>query len=291
MINANEKMTKARIEAVQARQFNDLRMVSTTTKSGEDNSILTAYTKAALNIGSGSDLPEPPAITPQLGSQIVTTIVQRLMSGTLTTSKQMNPKAMRQSGIAKIIGSTWDKEAWTAILIRLASRTQSTAEVGVAKLGVPDVVRNSLLSYVMQSYKDRIDFCIAWLTEEWYNDALSHRTMETSAYELWSMKVLENILPYLDSKDRFLIRFLSDLPALTSRMIDKLRDICVDPDRAQLGYTTLQYLIMLRPPVRIVCLDLVERLYNEDKSESVQQTKILGRWRPQVVVETSEAPA
>ena len=291
MINANEKMTKARIEAVQARQFNDLRMVSTTTKSGEDNSILTAYTKAALNIGSGSDLPEPPAITPQLGSQIVTTIVQRLMSGTLTTSKQMNPKAMRQSGIAKIIGSTWDKEAWTAILIRLASRTQSTAEVGVAKLGVPDVVRNSLLSYVMQSYKDRIDFCIAWLTEEWYNDALSHRINETSAYELWSIKVLENILPYLDTKDRFLIRFLSDLPALTSRMIDKLRDICVDPDRAQLGYTTLQYLIMLRPPVRTICLDLVERLYNEDKSESVQQTKILGRWRPQVVVETSEAPA
>ena len=291
MINANEKMTKARIEAVQARQFNDLRMVSTTTKSGEDNSILTAYTKAALNIGSGSDLPEPPAITPQLGSQIVTTIVQRLMSGTLTTSKQMNPKAMRQSGIAKIIGSTWDKEAWTAILIRLASRTQSTEEVGVAKLGVPDVVRNSLLSYVMQSYKDRIDFCIAWLTEEWYNDALSHRINETSAYELWSIKVLENILPYLDSKDRFLIRFLSDLPALTSRMIDKLRDICVDPDRAQLGYTTLQYLIMLRPPVRTICLDLVERLYNEDKSESVQQTKILGRWRPQVVVETSEAPA
>lgn len=153
----------------------------------------------------------------------------------------------RELGAQKTIGKIWDKDAWTATITRLVTRgiehdavRKSENEVEVPQFA--DLFRARILAYVSQSFRERMDFCTVWLNEEWYSASLNEETTSKTptSYMVWTNRVLDTILPYLEAKDRIFMRFLSDLPELDLTMIKKLRTLCVDPDRALLGYTTLQ---------------------------------------------------
>lgn len=157
----------------------------------------------------------------------------------------------RDSGLHRILGATWDRETWSAVTTRLASRAALTKSSVASKLihdfCPADHLREQFLAHSTGNFRDNMDFCSSWLNEEWYaslikqEDSLSPEAPLVYDYEYWTNKVLDAVLPFLDAGDRFFMRFVSELPVLTDGMITKLRTLCVDPDRAQLGYTTLQY--------------------------------------------------
>jgi symplekin len=69
------------------------------------------------------------------------------------------------------------------------------------------------------------------------------------------------VLPYLDARDKFLTRFLSEVPSLTAEMFDRVKGLCRDPAMVRLALTGLLYLVKMRPPVRELALDAVEDIW------------------------------
>ncbi|KAK4540031.1 hypothetical protein LTR36_009847 [Oleoguttula mirabilis] len=174
-------------------------------------------------------------------------------------------------------------------------------------------IREALVTYVVDDFRRRIDVAIAWLSEEWYADRLalqSRRQSNDSSdddgdddtarpkpagavpitalpnYHHWSLRMLETLSPYLDVKDgRHLIRFLSEIPQISREHLDVVRLIANDPERVGLASQALLYLIMLRPPVREMAIDTAEELWRGNEDARGPVGKILGRWRPGVLVE------
>jgi symplekin len=82
-----------------------------------------------------------------------------------------------------------------------------------------------------------------------------------------------------------LIRFLSEIPEIDGRVLDRVRKVADDPERVSMATTSLQYMIMYRPPVREACVDALELLWRENEDAKGAAGKILGRWRPAVLEE------
>ena len=106
-----------------------------------------------------------------------------------------------------------------------------------------------------------MDLIVAWLTEEWYNDAVSSST-SGGIYEKWSLRIFDNILPFIEAKDsRIFLRFLGDLPLVTNAHVTKLKALCLDPERQKLGFAAIKYLLLLRPPTRNAAIELCVDLF------------------------------
>ncbi|KAK3069153.1 hypothetical protein LTR53_012738 [Teratosphaeriaceae sp. CCFEE 6253] len=159
-----------------------------------------------------------------------------------------------------------------------------------------DGIRQALLDYIMEDFRRRIDVAIAWLNEEWFADRLaygssvSHTTPPMSAlpnYPATLLHVLDTLCPYLDhTKDtRTLIRFLSEIPDLDPRVLDRVVKLADDPERGGMACQALLYLVMFRPPVREWALDAVETLWRQGGEGRGAAGKVLGRWRPGVLQE------
>ncbi|KAK9473043.1 uncharacterized protein V1510DRAFT_377327 [Dipodascopsis tothii] len=180
-----------------------------------------------------------------------------------------------------------NNDTWVVLLSRVSTRgTDAGADDLQDKMAAH--VRDRLFAYIMASFRERIDIAVIWLNEEWYNYRLHVRThpddrLEDSQYAVWASRMLDSVIPFLDAKDRIFIRFLSDLPELTAAMIQKLKTLCLDPDRAKLGFLALQYLIMLRPPAKEFCLDLIQFLYENHPDTRASCERILQKHRAAVV--------
>ncbi|KAK4957104.1 hypothetical protein LTR10_005062 [Elasticomyces elasticus] len=213
-----------------------------------------------------------------------------------------------------------DRDAWVTLLIRLATRSTfdlSGDEEGVVKMEgeerslvkkggqgfvMADGIRQRLLDYVMEDFRRRIDVAIAWLNEEWYSDRLAYTTRHPKEdggenagkpsmddlpnYTTSCLHVLDTLITYLDTKDgRIIIRFLSEIPEIDARILDRVRKVADDPERVQMACQTLLYLIMFRPPVRVLAVDAAEALWRSNDDAKVAVGKILTKWRPGVLEE------
>ncbi|KAK3072794.1 hypothetical protein LTR53_006166 [Teratosphaeriaceae sp. CCFEE 6253] len=177
----------------------------------------------------------------------------------------------------------------------LAKRTSK----GTNGFILADGIRQALLDYIMEDFRRRIDVAIAWLNEEWFADrlafaspsSLSHTiTPPMSAlpnYPATLLHVLDTLCPYLDhTKDtRTLIRFLSEIPDLDPRVLDRVVKLADDPERGGMACQALLYLVMFRPPVREWALDAVEALWRQGGEAKGAAGKVLGRWRPGALAE------
>lgn len=173
-------------------------------------------------------------------------------------------------------------------------------------------IREALITYVIDDFRRRIDVAIAWLNEEWYTDRLALQTRQgindngndvdddevvkrnppiegLPNYRHWSLRMLDTISPYLDVKDgRHLIRFLSEIPQLDRAHLDTVKSIAEDPERVGLATQALLYLIMLRPPIREVAVDVAEAMWRENADARGPVGKILAKWRPGVLEEAKK---
>lgn len=161
------------------------------------------------------------------------------------------------------------------MIIRLPTRGVSPdptikSDTGDQYLPLADIIRERLHKYISENFRERWDIAVAWLNEEWYNDMVQAQSgkKREPQYEKWTMRVMDSIFPFLESKDRIFMRMISEIPTIPEALFEKVKMLCLDPDRTQLGILSLFYLASFKPPVRERCMDVLEELYrNRECSE------------------------
>lgn len=203
-------------------------------------------------------LPQPPPLTEEEAAEIGRSTVERVFGMVASMPpKPAKGAGQQQLGFARLAGSTFDRDAWVTLLTRLATRASTGLEAGdghvktengVAarrKPAISDTIRNMLYRYILEDFRSRINIGIAWLNEEWYNDRIqlkfvsSHREEDEEVsvplhYDNWVLRLLDGILPYLDARDKVLIRFLSELPEITIPIVARVKSLARDPERVNL---------------------------------------------------------
>lgn len=217
-------------------------------------------------------LQKPPPLTEEESHQIGQSTINRVF-GMMNVIETPASVAKRQKpGLNRLAGSTYDREAWTTIITRLATRASAGLEEDSAdeddydpdpsalfnghnsRTILSDSIREKLWKYVVEDFRARIHIAIGWLNEEWFNDQLQAQSknqlkdskpslMEPpqGSYEKWVLKVLDFIIPYLDAKDKLLIRFLSEIPAVDEPILERVKGLARDPERVVLAVSAIQY--------------------------------------------------
>ena len=282
--------------------------------SGSDHALAQTTEKAleelaqpAIELGP-FDLPKPPPLTEAevatLSDQTVGHVFQLVAS--LDAAGQV--RAKQKLGLNRIAASTNDRDSWATILMRLATRAPSglkdladvlvddeveaTAdqlvkqENGEEPPSVANRIRQTLFMYILEDFRLRLNMAISWLTEEWYADKLAAKAHPESShlpnYTRWVNRLVDSLLPYLDARDKnLLIRFLSEIPAIDRELLDRVKTLAKDPERVSMCILAMQYLLMMRPPVREAVLDTVESVwYDGDEQVKTSALKVLNKWRP-----------
>jgi symplekin len=204
------------------------------------------------------ELPPPSKLPAQAIKQEFSASVDRIISSIHTMDTYIPHRAglaAKSLSLDSLAITEWDKDAWIIILSRLSSRLPQDSEVG-------STLKERLFEYIMINFREHMDLTISWLTEEWYSDKLNG----SGNYEKWANRIFDNILPFVEMKDmKMFIRFLGDLPFVTAQQVAKLRTLCLDPERIRLGFASIKYLLMLRPPARASCVELCVDLYRNRK--------------------------
>ena len=209
-------------------------------------------TRENLDIALGPfALPQPPPFSHDEAVEIGRGTVSRVF-GMISNANESSLSKRRKKGLNRLAGSNYDRDAWITFITRLATRgsleTYSTPpSQDSAPVLLSEVIRDNLWRYVMEDFRARINIAIGWLNEEWFNDRMQLRAFQKSNvgssppssppnqyYEHWTLKVLESIMPYLDAKDKLLIRFLSEIPEVGERVIERVKSLARDPERVDL---------------------------------------------------------
>ncbi|MCJ1378400.1 hypothetical protein MMC17_001498 [Xylographa soralifera] len=253
-------------------------------------------------------LPQPPPLTSEEAEKLGKGTISRVFS---MMSVLEEPTKAPKPGLHRLAGSNYDKEAWITVITRLATRASSGLQDAEDEIkneaeqngtiathkghSLADGIRETLWKYVIEDFRIRIPIAIAWLNEEWYNDRMIEKqsassneqngglTSHPQNYEKWVLKLLDGIVPYLDAKDKVLIRFLSEIPGISEAVLERIKNIARDPDRVTLAVNAIHYLVLLRPPVREMCLDTLEDMWRNYDDARAPTRKLLAKWRPHVL--------
>ncbi|KAJ5312315.1 hypothetical protein PENANT_c011G00443 [Penicillium antarcticum] len=268
-------------------------------------------------------LPQPPPLTEEEAAEIGRAAVARVF-GMLNAAESDPPPAKNQQklGFARLAGSTFDRDAWTVLLARLATRAPAgleddnaskTDSAGRRQSTIAESIRETLYRYILEDFRGRLNIAIIWLNEEWYNDRIKMRSAanqragseeETQPtvslhYDTWVIRLLDGFLAYLDSRDiKVLVRFLSEVPEITIPITQRVASLAKDPERVNLCVQALMYLVMFRIPAREMCLNTIEDVYKTYEESQPAARKVLMKWRPDSAVlatangeESSVAPS
>ncbi|MCJ1229181.1 hypothetical protein MMC12_005846 [Toensbergia leucococca] len=254
------------------------------------------------------NLPQPPPMTEEETESIGKGTISRVFSMMNVLDEPTSAKRQKP-GLNRLAGSNYDREAWITVITRLATRASAGLEDDGKEIkkenglsgavekqtrpSLSDSIRETLWKYVIEDFRGRISIAIAWLNEEWFNDRMQKDRQEQEAngaskqpkehYKKWVMKVLDGIIPYLDAKDKVLIRFLSEIPGVDEKVLERVKRLAMDPERVGLAVNAIHYLILLRPPVREICIDALEDLWRNYDDAKGPTTKLLSKWRPHIL--------
>jgi len=259
----------------------------------------------AIDLGP-FELPKPPPLTSDqvvvVSEQSVAHVVQLIAS--LENAGQVQAK--QKSGLNRLAASANDKDSWATILVRLATRGPSALDditnslvddpdrnkmiklenQNVEEATPANRIRQTLFMYILDDFRQRLNLVIYWLTEEWYADktaAKLHPELKNLPnYTRWVNRVIDRLLPYLDARDKnLLIRFLSEIPSIDREILDRIKTLARDPERISMCVLSMQYLLMMRAPVRDLVLDTIETIWHEGDAQAKSATsKVLAKWRP-----------
>ena len=223
--------------------------------------------EAQTEVSLGSfKLPPPPPLTQSETEEIGKGTIGRVFS-MITVLDEPSTAKRRRPGLNRLAGSNYDREAWITFITRLATRASgglydedeeqddssalATAQSGKSNLS--DTIRESLWRYIVEDFRVRIHIAIAWLNEEWFNDKMQEQAHANRKnkdhvssppkvkYETWVLKVLDGIMPYLDAKDKLLLRFLSEIPVVSEQVLERVKRLARDPERVDLAVRAIQY--------------------------------------------------
>ncbi|KAK5950903.1 hypothetical protein OHC33_007975 [Knufia fluminis] len=267
----------------------------------------------ALDLGP-FELPKPLPLSESELAMLSEQTISHVFETALSSEK--NPSLSRQKlGINRLAGSTNDRDSWLTVMIRLATRAPAgldsvvdvqlngdtelikpETELSTTMQGahVPNRIRRLLFDYVLDDWKHRLSLGITWLTEEWYADKVqvagttnsdaptTKASNATPNYDYWSTQLFETLVPRFDKDDfRLLIRFLAELPSLNRNILAQVKTLTRDPATVDICKKAMQYLYLMRPPVRELVVDTMEEIWQEGDSE-VKSTmgQLLTKWRP-----------
>ena len=197
-------------------------------------------------------LPPPPALNEEERIEYSETAKNRLFGALQKLDDEARQKGKkqaveRQKGFNRLAAARGqDRDGWIALLTRLATRPTFDLDDGenIVKqegedrsmirkdqsLDLPNQIREAFHKYIMDDWRRRIDVAIAWLNEEWYADSLlAKQTNSTdseslSNYTHHTLRLLDSLIPYLDTKDgRYLIRLLSEIPYLPPHVFERIQ--------------------------------------------------------------------
>jgi symplekin len=234
-------------------------------------------------------LPEAPPLTEQEVQRYGDETVRRSF-GMLSALEETRVKGAK-GGFNRLAASNFDRDAWITVISRLATRASSgledpeegikTEHNGLARKGsftLSDTIRDGLYKYIMYDWKRRLDLAISWLNEEWYNDRLqaqvAHEAMNGDGvsilepkgnYRRCALRLLDGITTYIEGTDKILVRFISEIPEVDREILQRMKKMAEDPERIELAIMVLQYLYMFRPPVREICVDVLEDMWRTSK--------------------------
>ncbi|KAJ5340915.1 Protein of unknown function DUF3453 [Penicillium brevicompactum] len=265
-------------------------------------------------------LPQPPPLSEEEAGEIGRSAVARvfgMLNASETSPAPAKSQTQQKLGFARLAGSTFDRDAWSVLLARLATRAPAGLVDGPQAKGdsaarrqttIADSIRETLYRYILEDFRGRLNIAIIWLNEEYYNDRMQMRSAAAQRddseeeseptvalnYDTWSTRLLDGFLAYLDGRDiKVLVRFLSEVPEITIAITQRVASLAKDPERVNLCVQSLMYLIMFRPPARDMCLNTVEDVYQTYEESRPAATKVLTKWRPESTVlekTTNDAP-
>lgn len=216
---------------------------------------------------SALELPPQPALSRADTLHSSGHVVRRVFD-VLTALDATPAKRTQKLGLNRLAGANRDRDAWLTLISRLATRASAglsasddvqiadSRALAKAETLPDDEIREALLTYTISDFRRRIDVAIAWLNEEWYNDQVTIKQIEADRdidtggkrsqtvrplqYGRWLSNILDGILPYLDAKDKLLIRFLSEIPQIDRQVIKRVTKLAEDPDRIGLVVMAVQ---------------------------------------------------
>jgi len=260
------------------------------------------------------ELPKPPPLSDGELAMLSEQTIAHVFETALSAGGNSN-LAKQKLGINRLAGSTNDRDSWLTVMIRLATRapagldsvvdTQINGDAATTTIQtnlpatmqgahMPNRIRRLLFDYVLDDWKHRLSLGITWLTEEWYADKIqivgtingdaptTKADMKTPNYDYWSAQLFETLVPRFDKDDfRLLIRFLAELPSLNHSILSQVRTLTRDPATVDICKKAMQYLYLMRPPVRELVIDTMEEIWQEGDSD-VKNTmgQLLTKWRP-----------
>lgn len=274
--------------------------------------VLQELAQPAIELGP-FELPKPPPLTQADVNLISHQTVNRVFD--VVTSLESQVVQRQKLGLNRLAASTNDRDAWVTMMTRLATRAPAglddpaesddedsdgdasmvkAEEDPAEKPTLANSIRQTLYMYILEDFRPRLNVAISWLNEEWYADKIRAKTDRRAGnlpnYYRWTLMLLDHFLPYLDARDKnILIRFVSEIPAVDERVLERVKSLARDPERVGMCVMALQYLLMMRPPVRNLVLDTIESLWRDEdyKEAKASAAKVLGRWRPDVLKEES----
>ncbi|KAI9728264.1 MAG: hypothetical protein M1834_007757 [Cirrosporium novae-zelandiae] len=246
-------------------------------------------------------VPQPPPMDEEETSRVGRDTVTRVFS-LMNRLEEPSTSKGHKPGLNRLAGSSYDRNAWITVITRLAARasaglefddagskkSQGTNSVVNRIPSLSDTVRETLYLFILEDFRRRIDTAISWLNEEWLNDKIQQQQDPESAthnYDHWVLRVLDGMTPYLDAKDKVLIRFLSEIPTVNEAILGRVKGLARDPERVGLAVNSLHYLILLKPPARDICIDALEDLWRNYDDARGPAKKLLTKWRPHVLEE------
>ena len=270
------------------------------------------------DIALGSfELPKPPPLTEEDVKVLSRQTTDRFMDIIDALSIQPQTSSKQKLGLNRLAASANDRDAWVTMVARLATRAPShlddllvasDEDAAVGKEDTVDAETNSSLTYqtslandirdglfahIAQDFKSRLNVAISWLNEEWYNDKLNFPKPADSLsptslpnYYPQLLRILDYMVTFLDARDnKLLIRFLSEIPAINADVLERVKMLAMDPERVNMCLMSMQYLILMRPPVRELALDTIEQMWRDERfiEAKVQAEKVLRKWRPGVL--------
>ncbi|KAI0704285.1 Symplekin tight junction protein C terminal-domain-containing protein [Cytidiella melzeri] len=194
---------------------------------------------------------------------------------------------------------TSPSDMWMLMLVRLITRVVDPAPAPAPLEGEAkdqavvvaseiyqhqDRLRQTLCDYIMADFSSRIRLATAWMNEEWYNDQIRNEKDPEwrPNYETWLNQIVAVYQTHLDNKDRTFSRFLLDLPSVPSDLLNLLREMCVEPDRRQVGFAALREFVTQRQTLRSDAMNsLLELTTHPDKVTRGAAINTVKRWIPE----------
>lgn len=258
--------------------------------SSLDSRVSSDYSQTETDSSSAFQLPPPEPLSESEKLTAGTDIVSRFLGQkdvAVATAKSLD---IQKNAISKLAINEWTGGSWMVILSRLLSRglayDPESEPRDSLKVQLSTHIRNQLLNMATTAFTANFEDVMTWLNEEWYSELIryGHVNPESSIYYEYASRIMDTLVQTIDPDNwKYFIRLVGELPELDYNLVSKLKHLLIDPDRSVIGVRSLKYLIMLRPPTRDFCLDIIEEVYQENESLRGGFKQVLNKYRPLVV--------